>query len=250
MNNAQTTLGSLTRAEVKQFHRQGYLGPYTVRSPDEMRDIRKRVDEDVLTTEGPKGNSIRDRYQDNRFIYDILTDPAIIEKMASIYGPDLLLWASTFWEKNPGDKGTCWHQDGTFWPLEPLLTISAWISFTEATEENSCIQLIPGSHEDVLPMVDAPESELPSKTDPECFDKSDAISMELEPGQFFLFNERTIHHAPRNTSGERRLGASMRVTIPIVDIDHSSDVLYPGHEVLVVRGEDWQGLNNHGQIPE
>ena len=94
-----------------------------------------------------------------------------------------------------------------------------------------------------MPHVDADEGmAFDTMADPAEFDQNEAVSMELKPGEFFLFTERTLHQSDRNDSERRRLGTSMRVTLPFVDIDHES--LYAGHRAAVVNGEDWHGIND------
>ena len=75
--------------------------------------------------------------------------------MASLYGPDLLLWRTNFFIKEPGAKEIPWHQDFNYWPLEPPIIISAWIAVDSATLENSCLQIVPGSHRKVVPHVES-----------------------------------------------------------------------------------------------
>ena len=78
--------------------------------------------------------------------------------MAALYGPDLLLWRTNFFVKEPGAKEIPWHlfvvrkaldtlvgdnkrkssslalrQDRNYWPLEPPIIISAWIAVDAAT---------------------------------------------------------------------------------------------------------------------
>jgi hypothetical protein len=47
--------------EIHKFHDQGYLGPYTLRTPDKMAVVRSRIEGDVLTKDGgqiaPTGNT-------------------------------------------------------------------------------------------------------------------------------------------------------------------------------------------------
>ena len=125
---------------------------------------------------------------------------------------------------------------------EPPVNITAWIAIDEAKVENSCIQLIPGSHKLVVPHIDAPdEMTFNEMADPDYIDVGAAISMELEPGQFFLFNERLVHYSAPNISRNRRMGLAVRVTIPIVKVDH--DELFKGHKVILLRGEDRMGFN-------
>ena len=47
-------------------------------------------------------------------------------------------------EKN--GKETPWHQDGEYWPIKPLETITVWLAIDEVTQENGPLQYIPGSH--------------------------------------------------------------------------------------------------------
>jgi ectoine hydroxylase-related dioxygenase (phytanoyl-CoA dioxygenase family) len=238
--------------EVRRFHEQGFLGPFQTYSRDEMADVREAIEDTVLDSDnGPQdGVPVHDRHRDRRIIYDLVTQPEIVDRMASIYGEDLLLWATHFWNKQPGDAAIPWHQDGSFWSIEPPVNISAWIAIDDVTEENSCVNIVPGSHRETIPHVEAPAEDAFDKTaDLDTFDQSEAVSMELEPGEFFLFNERTLHQSDANTSDMRRLGMSMRVTVPFVNIEH--DDLYEGHLATVISGEDRQGINQvDDQIPD
>lgn len=41
-----------------------------------------------------------------------------------------------------------WHQDGQYWPIQPLATITAWIAIDAVDTGNGCLRVIPGSHTD------------------------------------------------------------------------------------------------------
>jgi ectoine hydroxylase-related dioxygenase (phytanoyl-CoA dioxygenase family) len=244
MTTTRETDYRLGMDEIRRFHEQGYLGPYTAFDPVEMAEIRAYIEDNVLgSDDGPQeGVPLHDRHRDHDVISDLYTHPAIVERMASIYGEDLLLWATHFWNKEPGGAEIPWHQDGSFWDIEPPLNISAWVAVDEVTVENSCVNLIPGSHQRQIPHVEADEEiGFDEMADPDAFDPDDAVQMELEPGEFFLFTERTLHQSDANTSDMRRLGTSMRVTLPFVDIDHAN--LYEGHRATMISGEDWHGIN-------
>src|SRR5258708_6884941 len=88
------------------------------------------------------------------------------------------------------DPGQSRHLDGNYWPIEPSVNISAWLAIDESTIENSCVQLIPGTHRRIVPHVKATEGmAFREMADPAAYDVSKLINMELKPGQFFLFNE-------------------------------------------------------------
>jgi ectoine hydroxylase-related dioxygenase (phytanoyl-CoA dioxygenase family) len=164
--------------------------------------------------------------------------------MASLYGPDLILWRSLFFVKNPGGPASRWHQDWKSWPmLDPKVTVTAWIAITEATLENSCMQVIPGSHRAAIPHIGSADADAADYTspDPAFVDTSKAVPIELQPGEFFLLDERVLHYAAPNASNKRRIGLAVRVTVPTVTVDHA--LCFPGHKVLVISGEDPFGLN-------
>src|SRR5690242_4725827 len=114
-----TATGELTREEVLRFMNEGYLGPFTLCSPEEMAVLRGRIEREVLTDPGPSGNPVQSRHLDRRVVYDICSHPAIVDRMAAIFGPDLVLWRSNFFTKEPGAREIPWHQDFQYWPLEP-----------------------------------------------------------------------------------------------------------------------------------
>jgi ectoine hydroxylase-related dioxygenase (phytanoyl-CoA dioxygenase family) len=243
MSSTLATQPLLAAEEAVRFHRDGYLGPYAAVSPEEMAGIRQRIDATVLTSQGPnpKVNTTM-RHLDKRVIYDLCTHPNIVGRIQGILGPDLLLWAGTMWNKEPGGKEIPWHQDLNYWPVEPIITITAWIAIDEVTVENSCVELIPGSHKKVVPHIKAPEGKwFEEEADQKFFDPSQRIQLPLKPGEFILFNEKTLHHSEPNRSTKRRLGIAPRFTIPIVRIDH--DKLFPGHAAILVSGEDYMGFN-------
>ena len=233
----------LSAEETARFHRDGYLGPYAAVSHEEMVSIRRSIDETVLTTPGPntKVNTTM-RHLDKKVIYDLCTHPNIVGRIQGLLGPHLLLWAGTMWNKEPGGKEIPWHQDLNYWPVEPIINITAWIAVDDVTVENSCIELIPGSHKKVVPHIKAPEGKwFEEEADRNYFDPAQRIQLPLKPGEFILFNEKTLHHSEPNRSTKRRLGIGPRFTIPIVRIDH--DKLFPGHAAILVSGEDYMGFN-------
>jgi ectoine hydroxylase-related dioxygenase (phytanoyl-CoA dioxygenase family) len=111
------------------------------------------------------------------------------------------------------------------------------------------VEIIPGSHKVELPMVKSPPGMQFSKmTDPTFVNIAKKIDMPLKPGEFFLFNEKTLHHSEPNRSQKRRLGLAVRVTLPSVKVDHTR--LIPGHRVMQLCGEDRHGLNLTMQPPQ
>ncbi|MCY4020723.1 MAG: phytanoyl-CoA dioxygenase family protein [Chloroflexi bacterium] len=241
----------LSREDVDFFVANGYLGPYAAMRPGEMAEIRTEIETEVLESDGPNPRSRgQSRHMDCPAVYDLATHPAIIERIAGLLGPDLVAWATNFWLKAPGGAEIPWHQDINFWPLEPPVNISAWIAIDKVTVENSCVQIIPGSHRRSIPHIPT-EAGMAFKhmADPQYFDVEQALNMELQPGEFFLFSERLLHRSSKNASTKRRLGISVRVTLPIVHIFQDQVPLHPGHTAILAQGKDVMGFNRYGGRP-
>jgi ectoine hydroxylase-related dioxygenase (phytanoyl-CoA dioxygenase family) len=219
-----------------------------------MGPLREAIIGQVLQSDPPLAPSrFQSRHLDQRVVYDLCTHPAIVERMASLFGPDLILWRSNLFVKEPGGKEIPWHQDINYWPIEPPLNVTAWMALDDVTTENACVQLIPGSHRSQIPHVAVPheadvDADFAEMADPAHVDASSLINMQLLPGEFFLFTERLLHHSDPNRSGRRRAGLAIRVTLPFVRVDHVR--VFPGHKVVVISGEDRFGLNELGSPPD
>jgi ectoine hydroxylase-related dioxygenase (phytanoyl-CoA dioxygenase family) len=84
--------------------------------------------------------------------------------------------------------------------------------------------------------------------DPASYDAGAAVDMELKPGEFFIFSERVLHASGANRSQKRRLGLSVRVTVPFVHIFQDSH-LHPGHTAILAKGRDVMGFNRYAGRP-
>ncbi|HEX8095916.1 chlorinating enzyme [Jatrophihabitans sp.] len=161
----------LTDAELRQFHRQGFFGPFDVYEPAQMQQTWRRERMRVLdrshaayreeaAQSGNTNISNYDRHLDVDFLADHVTHPKIVDRVSSVLGPNVLCWRTEFFPKYPGDEGTDWHQADTFanasgspqilWPGNGVHfggTLTVWTAFTPATEQTGCLQFIPGSHQ-------------------------------------------------------------------------------------------------------
>jgi hypothetical protein len=73
-------------------------------------------------------------------------------------------------------------------------------------------------------------------------DESKKVALVLKPGQFFLFNERVLHHSNPNRTDQNRLGLAIRVTVPIAKVSEP----FP---CILLRGEDRMGFNRYVEAP-
>lgn len=225
------------------YERNGYAGPFRALDTDHPSDLRARVLEEVIgRSAGMIGPSVQCRHLDSRLAYDLCALPAVLDAVEAILGPDIVLWRSNFWCKQPNDPEVPWHQDLTYWPIEPVINVTAWLALDATTVENGCLQLIPGSHSQIWPTTTLTGDPLRDTVAPGCIDGTLAINALLEPGEFVLFSEKLLHRSGPNLTQRTRLGLAARYTVPLVRVDHAR-LLDGRHRNIVVRGCVTNGLN-------
>ena len=242
---------SLDRDAVRAFHATGLLGPFDVLDEESMAEVRRDLVERIfLETAPPSGWFANARHLDEPSIYELLSHPALIGRLTALYGPDLVLWNSAFWIKKPEDPEVPWHQDLHYWPMDPPLNFSVWLAISEATPENGALEALPGSHLQVLPVVEAGDGYLFSKmTDPASFDPAAAQCLAMRPGQAIIFSDRLLHRSGLNRTATDRIGLVGRYTLPVVQLFQDRLPLFPAHHSILVTGEDRFQKNRSGPPP-
>lgn len=282
----------LSEAEKKFFYENGYAGPFTLYEPEEMTCVWEEVRMDLLDTAKaafPNSKLNYDRHLDMLSLNQIISHPKIVDRISSILGPDVLSWRTEWFPKYPGDEGTDWHQAESFVEfegtekLEPTAAeegrpweLTAWIAMSEATKENGCLKLMPGSHRtwffdekrnipfepenfNKRVLDDGQKSGFYGydyeklKLDPSWKpDEARAVHMEVKPGQFFIFTSRCMHGSNPNTSKDSvRFGWATRFVPTHVKVYAGQDSFHHFGEVLpldrystvLVAGEDRYGHN-------
>ena len=240
----------LTQAEIELFAEQGYLTGLPLCSADEMAAVRPLLDS-ALGDGVNRDAATLHRHLDLRAAYELASHPAIVERVASLLGPDILLWHSRFFDKPPGEPPIPWHQDAPFWRLDPMECVSAWIAIDATGPHNGCMEVIPGSHRNPLPhTLSKGTGRFGIRTKIGQADESRAVAISLEPGQFLLFDRWLLHRSEMNRSSRPRVGLSVRYTTPQVRVDCSRfPDRDPAYGVHLVRGEDRFGYNPIAPVP-
>ncbi len=135
--------------------------------------------------------------------------------MEDIIGPDILCWGTSFFIKERRDPGyVSWHQDLTYWGLEPPDIITAWVAFTDSNAANGAMRVIPASHKlDQAPHRDTFAAENLLSRGQEIMvdvDEREAAMLELAAGEMSLHHVRLIHGSDPNPSDDRRIGFAIR----------------------------------------
>lgn len=253
LDREATTHDRLSDEQISQFQRDGYVSPLTLCPPDEMQAIRRYLRTDTLNGYCPVPGypHTKWRHIDDVVVYQLCAHPAIRERIAQLLGEDLLLWQSNLFDKPPGSSEIPWHQDRLFLELGAGVNVSAWLAIDRVDQANSCVQIIPGSHRSIVPAAASPTHAHDASTafgrmaDPDCIDERRAVPIELQAGEFMLFDEFLLHRSAANRSRRQRLGLAVRYTTPSARITHQLD----GYHAVLVRGCDRFGSNRLGLPP-
>jgi phytanoyl-CoA hydroxylase len=138
-----------------------------------------------------------------------LAHPAIVDVLTSVIGPDVKCMQSMLFIKASGKPGQAWHQDEDFIPTRDRSLTGAWIALDDATVENGCLWVLPGSHRPGLLW------EMRQQDDPrfDCTDESynfpyrdeDAVPVEVKAGSVVFFNGYLLHRSlPNRAAGGYR----------------------------------------------
>ena len=188
----------LSTAQVESFHRNGFLAPLPAFTPDETRTLRQRV-ETIEAAAGPgKERAARAGLPvTHAWAWDLVHDPRIVHPISDVLGDDVLLWSMDWFIKEPGPSFVSYHQDATYWGLEPHHVATAWVALSDASPRTGPMRFIPGSHKGPLYEQDDTfeDNNLLSrgqrvKTD---VDESQGVLAPLSAGEMSLHHVRVIH---------------------------------------------------------
>ena len=202
----------LTDTDVARYLRDGFLFPVDAFSPDEARSFRDRL-EDFERRDGRqfgKGHNFKPHLL-FPWVDALVRHPAVLDPVEDIIGPDIRLFHFTIWPKAPGDPAyVSWHQDATYFGLEPAVHITAWVALTDVPVESGAVEVVPGSHkwgQRHHGQFDAPDNLLSrGQTLTVDFAREASVFMALKAGQMSLHHTHLIHRSGPNLSNDRRIG--------------------------------------------
>lgn len=227
-----------------RFARDGYAFPLDVLSREQAATYRRELEALERRAQGRKlGNKSQLNYPHVifRFAHEIVTHPKILDAVEAILGPDILVWGSTFFVKEPHtDSFVSWHQDLRYWGLDSDAEVSAWLALSPVTEANGCMRFVPGSHKgELFPHSDTFAGDNFLTRGQEAvveIDEADTVPVPLEPGQASFHHGKLLHGSGANRSDERRIGFA----INYISTDVRQVVAHEDFAMLV-RGEDRHG---------
>jgi phytanoyl-CoA hydroxylase len=180
----------------------------------------------------------------------LVSDSRLLDIAELFIGRNIALFASHYICKPPGDgQPVLWHQDGSYWPLEPMEVVSLWLAVDDSTPENGCMRVISGTqHLDLQQLKARTEiaNVLQSGMDEASVDESKAIDLVLKAGDVSVHHPNVVHGSNANTSSKRRCGLTIRY-IPTTTRIVSSE---PWPSAFLLRGVAAPGVNTYLPLPK
>lgn len=217
----------MTDEQVRFFVENGYLTVPKLISTEEVEELRQdavRVarghypcesippvpetlsDDDVLRTI----LCIHQPHSISPVMAGYVQHPKICGILSRIAAAHLPVWdgsvkcmQSMLFVKPPEFQGQAWHQDEIYIPTRDRSLVGAWIALDDATIENGCLWVVPGSHRTGYLYPQRPHNnadEFDFAPESFGFDESAEVPVEVPAGSLVFFNGYLLHRSRKNRS--------------------------------------------------
>ena len=148
----------LSEQQRQAFERDGVIELGRVLEPEELKNLRRRMDHLFYRESGQTAPEVRDlsELQGRPRTYSVMQlinlheqDEAfrrlcrredLVEAVGKLLGPDLQLFRDQAFYKPARHGGELYmHQDNRYWHLDPPHAVTLWIALDDATVENGCV---------------------------------------------------------------------------------------------------------------
>jgi hypothetical protein len=247
----------LSQSEIDHYHEAGYVIP-DFRLPEEALEEIRAAHDRLLARHPEFRDYCSCLLQYDTGFLNFARQPALLDMVEQVLGPDFALWNSSFFAKPARDgKRTPWHQDGEYWPIRPIATCTVWIAVDDSTPENGCLRVIRGSHRAARLLKhttnNGPGLALNQELLASEYDENDAVDLILKAGQVSLHDVFLAHGSEANYSDKPRRGMTLRFmpTTSLFDRNLarqlSESMGFADHSVrtlFLMRGSDRCGKND------
>ena len=236
---------ALTPQQVAAYRYDGFLFPLPALTPEEVATCLAGLDRLERDLGAPVAEAdIKWRshaYAHSPWFNRLIRHPRILDAVEDVIGPNILVWTSTFFIKEPHSPTfAAWHQDSTYFGLDPHEQVCAWVALTDASAEAGCMEHVSsrGAPRQLrhAPLGLAHSINRAGQTIAEAFDASNPVAMVLPAGSFSLHHEFAVHRSAPNRTARRRIGIGLNYIPTHVRVNGSVRLC-----AMLVRGEDSYG---------
>jgi len=153
----------------------------------------------------------------NATLRQLATDPTLGAIAARLMRTEeVRLWHDQLLYKPGGGQAAAthsgnigWHQDSHYWQCTVYELITAWVALGDVTQDNGCMQVVPGSHRwgllDGSDFFNTDLEALKASIEGQSGRKFDLVPCELKAGQVSFHHCLTVHGSgPNRTDSPRR----------------------------------------------
>ena len=203
---------TITADQHREYQEKGFFILENVFSRAEMDELARRIEtlqrrheEEILAKGGTEGISRADEITFTAFLAEqddairsFATRPEFVAISTQILGPDVdLYWNQSVFKQPEGKREFPWHQDDGYTPVTPSPYLTLWLALNDATIENGCVWVLPGSHKRGL--VEHRQSPIGLI----CHDSDhpdQGVPVPVKAGSMAVFQSLTMHKSGVNTS--------------------------------------------------
>lgn len=206
---------ALTEQQVRDYRHNGYLFPLQALTPQEAADALKALERSEAHI-GAALNKGEMKWRGATHIYlkwanDLVRHPRILDIVEDVIGPDILVYWSTFFIKDPNSPAfTAWHQDATYFGVDPLEHVTAWVALSDAGRIAGCMDVATQHgkprqyHHEAKRLEHSINGAGQEIVEP--VDEKDVVAMELKAGECSLHHTLCLHRSAPNRASHRRVG--------------------------------------------
>lgn len=211
--------------QINIYQNEGLIKSTTCLSEHKVKELNLALDKYLLEHKNENNEFVSGLYERDEAFLKFALYPEIINEVKQLIGEDIILWGSSlFCKAQKTGNETPWHQDGEYWPIKPLESVTIWLAIDEVTSENGPLQYIPGSHlnkslaeHETLDKKNITLNQTLKNID-KLKEKSKYVT--LQPGMFSIHDVYLFHGSKANYSGKRRAGLTYRYMPATSLFDH------------------------------
>ncbi|NIR51448.1 phytanoyl-CoA dioxygenase family protein [candidate division KSB1 bacterium] len=242
------------RQAMANYNSEGYAVFRKVLAPELIQEARNHIEWLLQKNPATRPEQLHHfLMQDDPFWVRLVSDDRLLDIAEKFIGSDIALFASHYIAKPPLEgQAVLWHQDGTYWPLEPMEVVTLWLAIDDSNCENGCMRVIPATHttrllsENELQQRNDGKNVLGSGIDSAQIDESKAVDIILRAGDVSVHHPNLIHGSHANTSSRWRRGLTIRY-IPVTTRIVTED-LHPS--AFILRGQAVANINQYNPWPK
>jgi ectoine hydroxylase-related dioxygenase (phytanoyl-CoA dioxygenase family) len=214
----------LTRQQVEQYRREGYVAVPNVYPLEQMVELRQITEEfveksrsvahhtDVFdlepghTPERPALRRLKNPVKQHPAYDRCLRDEHMLDIVCQLIGP-AIRYQNTKLNLKSGDFGSAveWHQDWAFYPHTNEDVLAVGVCIDDMSVENGALMVIPGTHQGPLYDHHQDGSFVGAITDTR-FREQGAVPLQVRAGGITIHHARLVHgSAPNHSNRPRRL---------------------------------------------